>query len=152
MPLRLAPPIHRATHRIGLYLAGLRHHSLSQGEAHILARLAASGTATIAELHADLAHRRSTLTSILDRLDERGFVTRAAGDNDRRKIVVTATPAGRVAARRIYRHLAALERAVGRRVSRHDLQGFSKVVAAVEHETHRRVRRSNGGRQRARPG
>ena len=42
MALRLVPPIHRATHRIGLYLADLREHGLSQGEAHILAHLATS--------------------------------------------------------------------------------------------------------------
>jgi DNA-binding MarR family transcriptional regulator len=68
MALRLVPPIHRATHRIGLYLADLREHGLSQGEAHILAHLATSAPATIADLHAGLAHKRSTLTSILDRL------------------------------------------------------------------------------------
>ena len=68
MSLRLVPPIHRATHRIGLYLADLREDGLSQGEAHILALLATSAPATIAELHRGLAHKRSTLTSILDRL------------------------------------------------------------------------------------
>jgi len=75
MPLRLVPPIHRATHRVGLYLADLRDDGLSQGEAHILALLATAAPATIAELHRGLAHKRSTLTSILDRLAERGFVT-----------------------------------------------------------------------------
>jgi hypothetical protein len=98
MPLRLVPPIHRATHRIGLYLAGLRDDALSQGEAHILALLATSGPSTIAELHRGLAHKRSTLTSILDRLAARGFVTRAVGSADRRTFVVTpnrdGTPGG----------------------------------------------------------
>jgi len=65
--LRLVPPIHRATHRIGLYLADLRDEALSQGEAHILALLATAGASTIAELHRGLSHKRSTLTSILDR-------------------------------------------------------------------------------------
>ena len=68
--LRLVPAIHRATHRIGLYLAALDQHGMSQGESHILAHLAVSGPATIAELLKILAHRRSTLTSILDRLAE----------------------------------------------------------------------------------
>ena len=40
----------------------------------ILALLATSGPATIAALHRGLAHKRSTLTSILDRLTVRGFV------------------------------------------------------------------------------
>ena len=43
MPLRFVLPIHRATHRIGLYLAALREEGLSQGEAHILAELSHPG-------------------------------------------------------------------------------------------------------------
>jgi DNA-binding MarR family transcriptional regulator len=87
MPLQLVPPIHRATHRIGLYLADLRDHDLSQGEAHILALLATAAPATIADLHRGLAHKRSTLTSILDRLAARGFITRAVGTDDRRTFI-----------------------------------------------------------------
>jgi DNA-binding MarR family transcriptional regulator len=139
MPLRLVPPIHRATHRIGLYLADLRDDSLSQGEAHILALLATSGPATIAELHAGLAHKPSTLTSILDRLAERGFVTREVGAADRRTFVVTPTAKGRRVAERVLRHLTALERAAAARVSNDDVRGFMKVIAAVEDEAHRRT-------------
>ena len=76
MSLRLVPPIHRATHRIGLFLADLRDEGLSQGEAHILALLATAAPSTIAALHRGLAHKRSTLTSILDRLEQRGLITR----------------------------------------------------------------------------
>src|SRR2546423_6469739 len=106
MPLRLVPPIHRATHRIGLYLASLREQGLSQGEAHILALLASSGASTIADLHRGLAHKRSTLTSILDRLADRGLITRAVGADDRRTFVVTPTTKWRQVARRVHRHLA----------------------------------------------
>src|SRR5712691_2851726 len=94
MPLRLVPHIHRATHRIGLYLADLREFGLSQGEAHILAQLAASAPSTIADLHRGLAHKRSTLTSILDRLVDRGLVTREVGASDRRTFVITPTAKG----------------------------------------------------------
>jgi DNA-binding MarR family transcriptional regulator len=134
------PPIHRATHRIGLYLANLRDDGLSQGEAHILALLASSGPATIAELHRGLAHKRSTLTSILDRLTDRGFITRAVGAEDRRTFLITPTARGRRAAARVHSHLADLERAVARRITSDDLRAFKKVVAAVEDEAHRRTR------------
>ena len=140
MLLRLVPPIHRATHRIGLYLAGLRDDALSQGEAHILALLATSGPSTIAELHRGLAHKRSTLTSILDRLAERGFVTRAVGSADRRTFVVTPTAKGRRVADRVHRHLTELERAAAARVTSDDIRGFMKVLAAVEEEAHRRTK------------
>jgi DNA-binding MarR family transcriptional regulator len=139
MPLQLVPPIHRATHRIGLYLAALREHGLSQGEAHILALLAAQSPATIADLHRGLAHKRSTLTSILDRLVERGFVTRAVGAADRRTFVIALTARGRTVARRVLRHLTALEQAVVRRVTSAELQAFLKVVGAVEEEAHART-------------
>jgi DNA-binding MarR family transcriptional regulator len=137
--LRLVPPIHRATHRIGLYLADLRDDGLSQGEAHILALLATSAPATIAELHRGLAHKRSTLTSILDRLAARGFITREVGVQDRRTFVITPTAKGVHIARRVHRHLTDLEDAVGRHVTADDVKGFMKVVAAVESEAHRRT-------------
>jgi DNA-binding MarR family transcriptional regulator len=139
MSLRLVPPIHRATHRIGLFLADLRDDGLSQGEAHILALLATSAPATIAQLHRALAHKRSTLTSILDRLAERGLITREVGAEDRRTFVITLTPKGAQIAKRVHRHLGDLEEAVGRRVTADDVKSFLKVVAAVEDEAHRRT-------------
>ena len=149
MPLRLIPPIHRATHRIGLYLAGLRDDTLSQGEAHILALLATTAPATIAELHRGLAHKRSTLTSILDRLVERGLITRAVGEQDRRTFVITPTAKGRGVATRVHRHLVDLEEAVSRRVTNGDVKAFLKVVLAVEEEAHRSTRAAPGRRKSA---
>src|SRR5262245_5638722 len=141
MPLRLVPQIHRATHRIGLYLADLREFGLSQGESHILAHLASSGPATIAELHRGLAHKRSTLTSILDRLTARGFITREVGTDDRRTFVIKPTAKGRAAARRVHDHLTALERAVARRVSAGDLRACLKVLTEIEEQAARRTAR-----------
>src|SRR5438045_9655012 len=104
MSLRLVHPVHRATHRIGLYLDDLRERGLTQGEAHILAMLAHSRRANVADLHRGLAHKRSTLTSILDRLAARGLITRAFGDKDRRTFVVSRTAKGREMAKRAQRH------------------------------------------------
>jgi DNA-binding MarR family transcriptional regulator len=140
MSLRLVPLIHRATHRIGLYLADLRDDGLSQGEGHILALLATSAPATIADLHRGLAHKRSTLTSILDRLAARGFITREVGAEDRRTFVITPTAKGLQVARRVHRHLTDLEEAVGRRVTADDVKAFMKVASVVEEEAHKRTR------------
>ena len=151
MALRLVPHIHRATHRIGLYLADLREFGLSQGEAHILAQLAASAPATVADLHRGLAHKRSTLTSILDRLEERGLITRAVGEQDRRTFVITPTAQGRRVARQVHDHLNDLEKAIARRVTASDVRGFMKVIEAVEEEAHRATREAprRRGRDRA---
>src|SRR5436190_936908 len=93
--LILIPGIHRATHRLGLVIGSSL--GVSQAEAHILQHLATSGDSTVGELHRAFAHRRSTLTSVLDRLDENGLVRRTASRADRRTFVVSLTAAGRTA-------------------------------------------------------
>jgi DNA-binding MarR family transcriptional regulator len=109
-----------------------------------------SAQATIADLHRGLAHNRSTLTSILDRLAERSFITREVGAADRRTFVVTPTARGRRVARRVYRHLRELEQAVSRRVTSDDVKGFLKVVSVLEDEAHERTgRRSHRRPKRA---
>jgi len=117
-----------------LYLGELREQQLTQGEAHILALLAESSPATVTDLHRGLAHRRSTLTSILDRLADRGLITRNVGKSDRRTFVIDLTTKGRKLARRVKRHLTALENRVRGRVNQNDISGFSKVLSALESE------------------
>jgi DNA-binding MarR family transcriptional regulator len=117
-----------------LYVDELREQQLTQGEAHILALLAESSPLTVGDLHRGLAHKRSTLTSILDRLTERGLIARKVGESDRRTFVVTLTSGGRKLALRVSRHLTSLERQVRRQVNTSDIKGFQKVIAALERE------------------
>lgn len=144
MPLDFVHPVHRATHRIGLYLDELHESELTQGEAHILALLADSFPASVADLHRGLAHKRSTLTSILDRLVDRGLITRKVGESDRRTFVITLTAKGRKSAQRVSEHLSDLERLVARRVSAADIKGFKNVISALEQEAHHRSQAKGG--------
>jgi DNA-binding MarR family transcriptional regulator len=109
-PLRVIPELHRATHRVGLHLERGAGLGVTQAEAHILAHLASAGECTVAELHRALAHRRSTLTSVLDRLVARGLATRETSPQDRRSFVVRLTPPGRTCARRVHAALDSIER------------------------------------------
>jgi len=95
----------------------------------------------VADLHRGLAHKRSTLTSILDRLEHRGLITREVGKTDRRTFLVMLTAKGRNLARRVSRHLLDLEREVVRRVSFADIKGFKNVVSVLEDEACRRTRK-----------
>lgn len=122
---------------------------MSQGEAHILALLSTSAPATIAELHRGLAHKRSTLTSILDRLADRGYITREVGAQDRRTFVIAPTAKGVQIARRVHRHLTDLEEAVARRVTPDEIKAFMKVVSAVEEQAHQLTRAAPGRRKSA---
>jgi DNA-binding MarR family transcriptional regulator len=132
VPLQLVPDIHRATHRIGLHLeAASPPLGLTQGEAHLLAHLLEAGTSPLAALHAAFAHKRSTLTSYLDRLEARGLVTRTQRKEDRRAFVVTLTREGRALAARVHRRLAQLEEAALAALPARDVQGFRAVLGAL---------------------
>jgi DNA-binding MarR family transcriptional regulator len=141
--LGLVPPLHRATHRVGLFLqaTGL---GPTQGEAHVLAHLHAEDGASIAALHAAFAHRRSTLTGILDRLEAAGLIRREVHQHDRRSFLIHLTPRGRTLARKVHAALAGLEDDVAARVTAADLAGFAAVVEALREAAQAAVR--NGKR------
>jgi DNA-binding MarR family transcriptional regulator len=128
-PLRLIPEVHRATHRIGIFLDSL---GITQGEGHILSHLAAAGDSTIAELHRALAHRRSTLTSILDRLAERQFITRESDPNDRRSFIVRLSKKGKSVAAQVHRELERIEESALKGVTGNQFQSVVKVLHALE--------------------
>jgi DNA-binding MarR family transcriptional regulator len=128
-PLRLIPEVHRATHRIGIFLDSL---GITQGEGHILSHLAASGDSTIAELHRALAHRRSTLTSILDRLADRQYITRESDPEDRRSFIVRLSKKGKTVAAQVHRELAGIEESALRGVSSRQFQSVVKVLQTLE--------------------
>lgn len=128
MALQLIPNVHRATHRIGIEIARIRGISATQGEAHILAHLDEKGEATIAELHQALAHKRSTLTSILDRLAARKWITRGVDADDRRSFRIKLTPAGARAAAKIHAHLEELEGEALEGVPPAQVKAFTTII------------------------
>jgi DNA-binding MarR family transcriptional regulator len=138
MPLRLISEIHRATHRIGIFLDGL---GITQGEGHILSHLAASGDATIAELHRALAHRRSTLTSILDRLADRGWITRETDPNDRRSFIIRLSRNGKNVAAKIFRELSRIEGQALRKISKQELRSIVAALQSLEDAADQAARR-----------
>ena len=131
MRLELIFSIHRATHRIGLYIQ--RHApDLTQAEAHILCHLHESGDSAVSSLHRAFAHKRSTLTSVLDRLAARDLVTRESSAKDRRSFVIKLTSSGRKKAGKIHRQLELLETQVLRANDRRAVQAFGQVIHNLE--------------------
>jgi DNA-binding MarR family transcriptional regulator len=132
MRLQLIFGIHRATHRIGLYIQR-RTPGLTQAEAHILCHLHEAGDTSIADLHRAFAHKRSTLTSVLDRLYARGLVKRETSPKDRRSFMISLTRAGGRKAARIHAQLESLETAALRHCGRPALQAFDQLIRELEH-------------------
>jgi MarR family transcriptional regulator, organic hydroperoxide resistance regulator len=101
----------QVTHRLLAALDdALADLGLSPAEINALACFAGGDSRTVRDLVAATAQRQSTLTGVLDRLERRGLVARAANPADRRSVVVRLTPAGRKHAARVAEAFAALER------------------------------------------
>jgi len=105
---------------------------VTQAEAHLLAHLhEGGGEASVADLHRAWAHKRSTLTDILDRLEDRDLARRSVLPADRRSVLVRLTAKGRRSAQAVHRELAALEREVVARTGSGALAGFGELVGAL---------------------
>jgi DNA-binding MarR family transcriptional regulator len=83
------------------------------------------------------------MTSILERLDERGLVTREADPDDRGSVRVGLTREGKVVADRINRLVRELESRIGTRVGQRELAGSRSVMGAVEAATGVQVRKES---------
>jgi len=139
MTLTLVPQLYRAAHALGL-LTEASVDGITSAESHILSKLAEGGELTVSALHQAFGHRRSTLTSILNRLADRGFITRDIADHDRRTVVVRVTRVGRAAARRSYEALRAFEDAVERMTQPAERAGFARILQAMEEAASEQLR------------
>ena len=142
---QIATVLERGAHLVGGYLDSTGGKlGLTQGEAHVLAQLERRGPMAIAELHKECGHKRSTLTNILDRLENRKLVRRELNRNDRRSFIVSLTPHGRRTARRVTVVLDALERELSALIGKGDGQSLDRVVAALETIIAQGRRRTSG--------
>ncbi|MGD8396331.1 MAG: MarR family winged helix-turn-helix transcriptional regulator [Candidatus Eiseniibacteriota bacterium] len=143
MPLRILSPLHRATRQIAMHLeAPCRRLGMAPREGHLLSYLRRYAPCPIGELHRVFGHKRSTLTGMLDRLEQRGLLRRRRQPHDRRSYLVELTAAGEALATELQSMLEALEEAVMRRVDRRQLAGFEAVLTAIDAVTRVEVRPS----------
>ncbi len=130
--------VERAAHLIGAYVEhAAAELGVTQAEAHVLAQLAGLGPTPIGTLHHDFGRKRSTLTNILDRLEQRHLVRRELNRDDRRSFVIHLTTSGEQAASRVTTVLDALEREVATAVTDRDLRGLDAVAQALTTAVHR---------------
>jgi MarR family transcriptional repressor of emrRAB len=102
--------LQRATHvTLQILAAELVDLDLTASEINALAILADGHGRTITELGNAAGTRPTTLTSVLDRLERRGHITRGTRPRDRRVVVVELTRSGRLAAATIRRALDEIE-------------------------------------------
>ncbi|AGZ44210.1 MarR family winged helix-turn-helix transcriptional regulator [Actinoplanes friuliensis] len=103
--------LQRATHAtLQVLAAELVDLDLTASEINALANLADARGLTISELGKAVGVRPTTLTSVLDRLERRGHITRGSRPGDRRVVVVELTSDGRKAATAVRESITRTER------------------------------------------
>lgn len=127
--------LQRATHAtLQLLASELVDLDMTASEINALANLADGQGRTVSQLGAAVGTRPTTLTSVLDRLERRGHITRGARAGDRRSVLIELTESGRDTAAVITRTLAEIEgRALGP-LSAKAVDGYYAVLDALSKE------------------
>ncbi len=131
--LRVVRRMHRAAREVVALVEEVAAAAgLTATELDVLGVLVDRAPSVVAGLLDESGYKPSTLTSILDRLAARGWVSRETHPDDRRSFVVALTPAGRRAARALEARLAPIEREVVRRIPRADVDTILGLPARLE--------------------
>jgi MarR family transcriptional regulator, organic hydroperoxide resistance regulator len=129
--LALQCATHATLHLIATELVDL---DLTASEINALANLAAGQGRTISRLGAAVGARPTTLTSVLDRLERRGHISRGTRAGGRRSALIELTDSGREAAAVIARTLADLEHRALKDLPAEAIAGFHAVLNALTEE------------------
>ena len=125
--------LQRATHRtVNALSVSLADLNLSAAEINALANLGGGGTPNVRQLSERTGTRASTLTGLLDRLENRGYLTRELDPADRRSFRLPLTEAGQAVATRVLTAIADLERDALSRLSAAQIAGYHAVIAALQ--------------------
>jgi DNA-binding MarR family transcriptional regulator len=124
--------LQRATHStLQLLASELVDLDLTASEINALANLADGRGRTVSELGADVGSRPTTLTSVLDRLERRGHISRGARPGDRRAVLIELTDSGREVADIIRRTFADVERRALGDLPAESIIAFRDALAAL---------------------
>ena len=124
--------LQRATHAtLQVLAAELVDLDLTASEINALANLADGRGRTVSELGAAVGIRPTTLTSVLDRLERRGHISRGSRPGDRRVVLIELTASGQATAGTIREAIAALEARALEALPATALAGFRDALDAL---------------------
>jgi DNA-binding MarR family transcriptional regulator len=101
---------------------------LAGRELDLVALLTSSGPTSVKSLVADLGLPRSTMTAIVDRLQERGLVIRHPNPEDRRSVVLEATPAAHEALRRYHEGMMGLVEHIKKALTESEVAELDRLI------------------------
>ena len=100
-------------------------------ELDLIALLTASGPTSVKSLVADLGLPRSTMTAIVDRLQDRHLVIRHPNPQDRRSVVLEATPAAAEALSRYQAGLLSIVEHAKKVLSEDEQAEFTRLLSKM---------------------
>jgi DNA-binding MarR family transcriptional regulator len=131
-PLKIVSPVHKALRQISEHLIRQMDQIDAPGwESHLLSYVGVYGPCRVSELRTVFGYSPSTLTSVLDRLESEGLISRRPNQEDRRSVLITVTAKGRQIGRAARRAVEDFEAEILESLSDDDLDGFRRVMAAI---------------------
>ncbi len=135
-PLRILSSIHQANRQASLYIdASLADLSVSAQEGQLLAFVSARDGVPVTAIVRLLGVPKSTVTSLLQRLEGAGLIHRGDNPKDARSALLFATVKGRRIGAAARERVLELERRIQARVSETDVRALARIVKAVTVET-----------------
>jgi DNA-binding MarR family transcriptional regulator len=124
--------IHRANRQALIFIDELiRDSGVSAAEGHLMSYVRLYGPSTVGELVRVFGYRKPTMSSMINKLEKRGYLRRLLNAEDKRSLLVELTPKGRELSDACRAQVQGLDAAILEQVTEADLQGFQRVLTAV---------------------
>ncbi len=135
-PFRILSPIHQANRQASLHIdALLADLSVTAQEGQLLAFVSARDGVPVTAIVRLLGVPKSTVTSLLQRLEGAGLIHRGDNPDDARSALLFTTAKGQRIGAAARERVLELERRIQARVSEADLRALTRIVQAVTVET-----------------
>lgn len=108
------------------------HIPFGADEGHMLAYLIRYGPCPVGELSRVFGHKKSTLTGMVSRLEDDGYISRKINPTDKRSFLIDSTEHGEATMAKARPIMREFEERVLASVSKRDYEGFLKVMQAID--------------------
>lgn len=113
------------------WAADLSRHDLSPGEYRVLAVLSEKGPLTAVDVSPHITLEQSLISRTVQRLFEKGLVSRRRSRTDRRNVTLRATPAGRALAQEVRGSLNRMAEALTRNITEQQSERIAGALAVM---------------------
>ena len=135
-PFRVLSPIHQANRQTSLHLDTLLADlSVTAQEGQVLAFVSTRDGVQVTAIVRLLGVSKSTVTSLLQRLETAGLMRRGGNPDDARSWLLFTTPRGRRVGTAARERVLELERRIQARITEADMRALARIVDAITAET-----------------